>query len=60
MLDAGERYGVLRVEAAEPIGYLRRRDGFVGDFLRAHPDRVPAEGDWFPAGFLLGAATGTR
>jgi hypothetical protein len=39
VLDAGERSGVLRIESAEPVGYRRDRDGFVGDWLRAHPDR---------------------
>ena len=54
VLTAGERHGVLRVERVAPLGYERARDGFVGDVIRAHPDLLPAQGDWYPAGFLLG------
>ncbi|GAA4259697.1 hypothetical protein [Dactylosporangium darangshiense] len=54
LFAAGERYGVLRVERFDDIGYDRARDGYIGDFAAAHPD-LPPEFYVFPAGFILGA-----
>ncbi|MFC7548941.1 hypothetical protein [Plantactinospora sp. GCM10030261] len=52
LLEAGERHGVLRVEQVDTAGYDRTRDGFIGGFVRRHPDRIPAAGDWLPQGFV--------
>ncbi|MFD0580911.1 hypothetical protein [Dactylosporangium darangshiense] len=49
---AGERHGILRFEQADQIGYDRARDGFIGDFAAAHPDR-PAQYADYPVGFIL-------
>lgn len=56
LLDAGERHRIFRIESAEPLGYRRERDGFIGDYLREHGGRIPPEYDRYPPGFLLGKA----
>jgi hypothetical protein len=38
VLAAGEETEVYRVEAADPLGYRRDRDGYLGDHVRHHPD----------------------
>jgi hypothetical protein len=54
VLDAGERTGLFRVEAAGWMGYSRNVDGPVAAFVGAHPDRLAISNPRFPAGFLLG------
>ncbi|MCW6003147.1 hypothetical protein K1W54_00910 [Micromonospora sp. CPCC 205371] len=54
VLDAGERTGIFRVEAAEWMEYRQEVDGPVGAFVKAHPDRLSISNPRFPAGFLLG------
>jgi hypothetical protein len=41
VLAAGEKHRIYRIEAIDWIGYRRERDGYIGDYLRAHPDQVP-------------------
>ena len=55
VFELADRYHLHRVEEVDWIGYRRERDGFIGDFLRAHPDRVPPVFDHYPAGFLIGS-----
>jgi hypothetical protein len=54
VLDAGERTGIFRVEAAEWMGYRRDVDGPVAAFVKAHADRLAISNPRFPAGFLFG------
>jgi hypothetical protein len=52
LFSAAERYGIFRVVEAEFRGYRRDRDGDIGGFLLAHPDRVPRNDARVPRGFL--------
>jgi hypothetical protein len=54
VLAAGEKHRIYRIEAIDWIGYRRERDGYIGDYLRAHPDRVPPLSERLPKGFVLG------
>jgi hypothetical protein len=53
LFDAGERHRILRIDASPEIGFDRVRDGYIGDFADAHPDR-PGPLDEYPAGYVLG------
>ncbi|WP_345136637.1 hypothetical protein [Dactylosporangium darangshiense] len=52
LFDGGERHQMLRVDTSPEIGFDRNRDGYIGDFADAHPDR-PGPLDEYPAGYVL-------
>ncbi len=57
-LAAGERHGVYQVDQVDWLDYRRSRDGYIGDFLHAHPERVPIVDDYdrYPPGFMFGVS----
>jgi hypothetical protein len=63
LFAAGERHGIYRVVEAEFMDYHRDRDGDIGAFLLAHPERVPRHDERLPRGFLpeaLGPRNGSE
>lgn len=54
VLNAGERTGIFRVDAAEWMGYRQDVDGPVAAFVKAHADRLAISNPRLPPGFLLG------
>ncbi len=52
LFAAGERHRIFRVEQAQFLDFRRDRDGDIGAFLLAHPERVPRQDERLPPGFL--------